>query len=540
MSQSEGVVEGTGDELLADEHQYLSGVKLFLVLVPCTLVYFLTMLDSSIIATAVPQITSDFDSLLDIGWYSGAYSLASAAFQPMTGKLFTYFHTKWTYLIFFFTFELGSVLCAAAQSSNMLILGRAVAGLGVAGLNTGAMTIASAIMEPRKLPMAMGIIIALGDISIACGPLIGGAFTEFVSWRWCFYLNLPLGAVLGGILALLKIPEVTAKPPARKVLATAVESLDLPGFFMIAPTSVMFLLALHWGGNEYAWNSAVTIGLFVGAAATLLVFLAWEYRCGDAAMIPFSMLRMRVIWTASVTMFFLFGAIILVNYYQSLYFQAILDESPFMSGVHILPTVFGQIVFSAVSGILVGKLGYYLPWALCGSVFVTTGYGLLSRLTPSSSPSEWAGYQVFNGIGSGLAGTIPYIAIQSTVSPKQISTAMSFMTFCQYMGGTVAQVAAQAIFNNSMKKMTDQYAPGVDAEAMIQAGARSFRQLVSADQLPNVLVAYCKSINSVMYLGVGLGIASFLFSWGMGWRDIRQGKGADKPSVEKAETSALP
>ncbi|KAJ5464993.1 MFS general substrate transporter [Penicillium daleae] len=243
------------------------------------------MLDGSIIPVAIPAITSQFDSLLDIGWYGGAYQLASSAVQPPSGKIYTYFSTKWSFLAFFAVFELSSALCGAAQSSNILIVGRAIAGPGSSVLMNGALTIIAAILPSHGQPTVMGVNVGLGQIGIACGPLIGGAFTQYVSWR--FDINLPLGAVVAGLLLFVTIPESQYKTPVSEVFRTAVNSLDLPGFVLTAPAAIMFFLALKWGGNQHPWDSSAVIGLFIGADVTFIIILLWERRRGDGAMVPF-------------------------------------------------------------------------------------------------------------------------------------------------------------------------------------------------------------------------------------------------------------
>ena len=180
-----------------DHYEYISGAKLLAAVASVTLVVFLMMLDTSIIGTAIPAITNEFHSLPDVGWYGASYLLASSALQPSTGKLYQYTNSKHTFLSFLGIFELGSLLCAVAQSSKMLIVGRAVAGLGSSGLINGALTIIAACLPIDKRPIYIGIMMGFSQIGIVIAPIIGGAFTEYVTWRWCFYINLPAGAVVG-------------------------------------------------------------------------------------------------------------------------------------------------------------------------------------------------------------------------------------------------------------------------------------------------------------------------------------------------------
>lgn len=154
------------------------------------------------------------------------------------------------------------------------------------------------------------------------------------------------------LLFLFKIPEPTTKLPARQVLGTAIKSLDLPGFILISPAAVMFLLALQYGGTVHPWNSSVVIGLLVGAAVTFILFLVWEYYQGDGAMVPFAMIRKRIVWSAAGNLFFLLGAILVAEYYLAIYFQTVLDNRPIMSGVHLLPTTLGLVIFTMLSGMM--------------------------------------------------------------------------------------------------------------------------------------------------------------------------------------------
>ncbi|KAK1051657.1 hypothetical protein LTR74_016753 [Friedmanniomyces endolithicus] len=232
--------DASSNGVLQTAQTELSRIACVLVVVPVILTYFLWFLDLAVISTVTPAITSEFNSLVDVGWYGGAYQLGSAAVTPLTGKLFRSFSIKassprtfvsreaWTFLTFFFIFEVGSVLCGAAQSSAMFITGRTIAGIGSSGISTGALTIITAILPDKAQAQVLGVAQGLGQIGLAIGPILEGAFTEYISWRWCFYINLPAGAVVGVLLSRSRIPEPESKKPAREVLGTAVKSIDLP------------------------------------------------------------------------------------------------------------------------------------------------------------------------------------------------------------------------------------------------------------------------------------------------------------------------
>ncbi|KAK1087425.1 hypothetical protein LTR48_002593 [Friedmanniomyces endolithicus] len=509
-SQDEDVKSNAVSQTTQDE---LSRIARILILVPVILTYFLWFLDLAVISTATPAITSEFNSLVDVGWYGGAYQLGSSAFTPLTGKLFP----QWTFLTFFFIFEVGSVLCGAAQSSAMFIVGRTIAGIGCSGISTGALTIISAVLPGKAQAQVLGIAQGLGQIGLAVGPIIGGALTDYASWRWCFYINLPAGAVVGILLLRFHIPEPEPKKPAREVLGTAVKSLDLPGFALISPAVIMLLLGLQFGGNEHPWSSSVVIGLLCGAAVTF----------GDEAMVPFALLTNKIIWSAAGNMAFVLASILVADFYLSIYFQAVHNDSPLMSGVHLLPTCLGIVLFTIISGVMIGKLGYYLPWTVSGSAISAIGYGLLSLLSPTTPAAMWIGFQVLYGVGSGCTTIAGYIAVQNLVPAAQISTAMAIVIFCQGMGGAVFLIVANAVFSNSLRHQLRLQSSkiGVAPDAVVNAGARGLRQLIpDGERLAVVLRAYTDSIDDVMYVGVGVACVAFAFAWGLGFKDIRKVK----------------
>lgn len=351
-----------------------------------------------------------------------------------------------------------------------------------------------------------------------------------------FYVNLPLGAVVAVCLLFQTIPEPKRKSPVSEVFGTAIKSLDLIGFVLICPAAIMFFLGLQYGGNLYAWDSSVVIGLLVGAAVTFAVFLFWESRQGDEAMVPFAMLKHRVIWSAAMTLFFSLSSILTADYYLAIFFQAVRDDSALMSGVHMLPTTLGLVGFTMVSGTGIELFGYYLPWILLGGSISAIGYGLFSRLSPTTTVASWIGYQILYGVGSGSAAAGPYIAVQNLVPPAQIPIAMSIVIFTMNVGAATSLIAANAIFSNSLRKELQQRISiiGLSPDVIVGAGARSVRQLVSGPALVATLEAYCKAIDRVMYFGIAISLCILPFAWGLGWKDVREVKKLNAITSEKA------
>ncbi|OTA98460.1 hypothetical protein M426DRAFT_325963 [Hypoxylon sp. CI-4A] len=518
---SNALVEGqeTGD--------YVTGYKLIVLLTSVVTFFFLLMLDMSIISTAIPQITSEFHSLQDIGWYTGAYQLTSATLQPLTGKVYTRVKAKWVFLFFFFIFEVGSLICAVSRSSVMFIIGRAIAGMGSSGLQNGAMTVIAGAVPLAKRPVYMSFIMAFGQMGLIVGPLLGGVFTQYVSWRWCFYINLPLGGLAGLFLSLLHVPDQTVKPQVSfAILRDIIPNLDLTGFAIFAPTAIMFLLALQFGASsEYAWNSSTVIGLFVGAGVALPIFLYWEWRIGDKAMIPFSMVRRRVVWVSSMQFALLMTSVFVGAQFFPIYFQSVKGVGPTLSGVYMLPNILSGLVFVLISGALVTKIGYVLPWAVLAGAGTAIAGGLISTWQPGTTTGQWIGYQVIYGLrGAGIQAGV--ITIQNSLPPSQSALGLAFLIFCQNFSAAVFSVVANVIFDQSLQKQIVKLVPSVDPAVALAAGgsAEAVRALVPAGspELANVLLAFANSFDTVCYLIVAAASLSFMASWGIGWFDVRK------------------
>ncbi|TGJ83973.1 hypothetical protein E0Z10_g4806 [Xylaria hypoxylon] len=518
-----------GDAL--DDH--LTGFKLFALLFSTSLIFFVLLLDTSIISTAVPKITSEFHSLPDVGWYAGAYQLSSAVLQPLTGKLYTYFPTKWLFLVFFFVFEIGSLLCALATSSPFFIAGRAVAGLGVSGLQNGALAIVSGAVPLHKRAFYLGLLIGAGQLGLVIGPLIGGLFTQYVTWRWCFYINLPIGAIAGGLMVLIRCPEQLVKTPFSAALVRRViPQLDIIGFVFFAPAATLLLLALQFGSGEtYAWNSSTIIGLFVGAGVSFVLFFLWEWRAGDQAIMPFSMMKNRIVWTSTLQYVALISAIFVGTQYFPIYFQAVKGVGPVLSGVYLLPSILSQILFVLVSGSLLAKVGYYLPFAVFASVGATVGAGLISTWDINTTTGMWIGYQILYGIrGAGIQ--LGVIAIQNALPAKQSQLGLSFLVFCQTFAAAIFVVVANTIFTQSLINETRILVPSIDPTEVLRAGgsAEAIRSLVPAGspELAALLEVFSNAFDSVCYLMITLAGISVFASFGMGWIDTRKTKPAAK------------
>lgn len=226
-----------------DPSKYKSGVSLYLLTFGLAMSTFVVALDNTIIATAIPRITTVFDSLNDVGWYGSSYLLTTTSLQPSFGKIYTYFNVKWTYIIALFIFEVGSVLCGAAVSSEMLIVGRAVAGVGASALFSGGMTIVAYSVPLHRRPIYIGLLSSMFGIASVVGPILGGAFTDRVSWRWCFYINLPVGAIaMAAVYFFFQNPE---RKESELTFTEKLKQVDLLGAGFLISAIICLLLALQ-------------------------------------------------------------------------------------------------------------------------------------------------------------------------------------------------------------------------------------------------------------------------------------------------------
>ncbi|RAQ98940.1 sterol glucosyltransferase [Stemphylium lycopersici] len=461
---------------------------------------------------AIPRITTEFHSLHDVGWYIGAYTLASATLQPLSGKLYMHFNNKAVFLLFVLLFEIGSLVCGTANSSAMFIAGRAIAGLGASGISNGAMTIISGAVPREKAPS--------------------------------FYMNLPIGGATALLLLIIQIPEITEKAPLSMTLVrTVIPQLDLVGFTLFVPASTMLLLALQLGsGDTYSWDSPTVIGLLCGACVSTIVFVFWEYKMGDKAMLPGTLLGKRIVWTScfygSCTMICMLTA----SNWLPTYFQAVKGDDPADSGVHTLPGIFSQLLLIIATGAAVSRTGYYLPWGLAGAIVITIGNGLVSTFTASTSTAKWIGYQIVLGAGRGIAMQIAIIATQNAVLPAQYPIALACLIFFQNLGTSIAIVIANTIFSQTLTSVIPRYAPSVSPQAALDAGSgadavRSLIPAVSKNELAGVLRAYSESLRDVFYFLVGVAALAAFVSLGMGWKDVRSKK--HEETIDKAPDEKL-
>ncbi|ORY01729.1 major facilitator superfamily domain-containing protein [Clohesyomyces aquaticus] len=512
------------------DYPYPSRAKVVLIMFSLYISIFLVALDRTIIGPAIPEITNQFHSLDDVGWYGSAYMLTACGFILLYGRVYTFFNTKWVFLSGIFLFEIGSAVCGAAPSSMILIIGRAIAGLGSSGIFTGAILIMLQIVPLHRRPMLQGLFGACFGVASVTGPLLGGAFTgSKATWRWCFYINLPLGAITV-VVAIIFVNLNESKPVLT--WKQIFWNLDPFGTLLFVPSITCLLLALEWGGTEYEWSEPRMIALLVVFAVLFLSFIALQYLTRrSTATVPARIIFQRSVAFGGISQFFVGSTMLTVSIYLPIWFQAIKDATAMRSGIMMIPLVLSVVVGSIVSGGLVQRFGYYTPFMIFGSVCMSVGTGLLTTWNSSTSSAEWIGYQILIGIGVGSSMQHPNLAVQVVLPKEDIPSGTALLSFAQTLGGAIFVAVGQNVFIDKFTAALGDI-HGIDPARILHQGATGFRKGVPDFVIPRVVEAYNYSlVKGTFFAALIVACLSFLAAIGMEWRSVKEGM-QERPTGE--------
>ncbi|MFJ4777033.1 MDR family MFS transporter [Streptomyces sp. NPDC088762] len=466
----------------------------------------LAALDQTIVGTALPTIVADLGGGDHMSWVVTSYLLAETVATVLVGKFGDLFGRKLIFQVSAVVFITGSFLCGLAGNMSLLILWRGVQGIGAGGLMVTSMALIADVVPLRERGKYQGAIGAVFGVATVIGPLLGGLFTDHLSWRWAFYVNVPV-AILVVAAAARTIPSVRA---------AARPAIDYLGIALVAAGSSALILATSWGGNEYAWGSGTIIGLFAAGAVALALFCVAETRATEP-MLPMRLFRNPVFAVCSVLSFVVGFAMLGAMTFLPTYLQYVDGDSATVSGVRTLPLVVGLLLASVFSGNVTGKTGRYRIFPIVGSLVMAVGLYLLSRMGPQTGAWLESVYMFVLGAGIGLCMQVLTIAVQNTVDYADLGTATSGVTFFRTLGSSFGTAVFGTIYANSLGPELKAgvaeaaRATGADPAALGRA-AQSPQGVHALDpaQAGPVIAAYAQALHTVFLWTVPVAVVGFV------------------------------
>ncbi|MFJ5727944.1 MDR family MFS transporter [Streptomyces paradoxus] len=466
----------------------------------------LAALDQTIVSTALPTIVSDLGGLDHLSWVVTAYLLAATAATPLWGKLGDQYGRKRLFQTAIVIFLAGSALCGAAQDMAQLIAFRALQGLGGGGLIVLSMAIVGDLVSPRERGRYQGLFGAVFGATSVLGPLLGGLFTQHLSWRWVFYVNLPVGIVALAVIAtVLHIPRTAQR-----------HVIDYLGTFLIAAVATCLVLVASLGGTTWAWGSWQIVGLAVLGVVLAVAFVAVERRAAEPVL-PLKLFRVRTFTLAAVISFVVGFAMFGAMTYLPTFLQVVQGVSPTMSGVHMLPMVLGLLLASTASGQIVSRTGRWKVFPIAGTGVTTLGLLLLHQLDEDSSTAELSGFFFVFGLGLGLVMQVLVLIVQNAVPYEDLGVATSGATFFRSIGASFGVAVFGTVFAGRLgEQLTDAFRgvrlpPGVSVDAL-EADPRGIAALPPGLR-PPALHAYAVSITDVFLYAAPVALLGFVLAW---------------------------
>lgn len=492
-------VVATEDEPVAP----MSKAKTNIVFATVVLGMLMAALDQTIVSTALPTIVADLGGAGNMAWVVTAYLLAEAVATALAGKLGDLFGRKLLFQVSAVVFIAGSALAGLAQGMSLLIFARGIQGVGAGGLMVTSMALIADTIPLRERGKYQGALGAVFGVTTVVGPTLGGLFTDHISWRWCFYVNVPL-AVIMVIMAARTLPHVRAR--TRPII-------DYLGIGLVALGVSALILGLEWGGSEYPWGSWQIIGLFLGAVVLLIAFVLVEQRAAEP-MLPMRLFGSQVFTVSSILSFIVGFAMLGAMTYLPAYLQYVDGVSATVSGVRTLPLVVGLFATSILSGQVVGKTGRYRVFPIVGTALMALGLLLMSTMGHGTSVWLESLYMLILGLGLGSAMQVLTIVVQNTVPYADLGTATSGVTFFRTLGSAFGTAVFGTLYSSQLDERLPAAIVAAGTTPDVAANPELLRRLPEAQAAP-IIDAYAASIDHVFrwvvpVALVGLAVAFFL------------------------------
>ncbi|KAI5951245.1 hypothetical protein KGF54_004319 [Candida jiufengensis] len=496
------------------EDQYIHGPRLFLCFLSLFLCLFLFALDQTIVATILSTVGNRFNAFENIGWLTSGFLLAMAVFIQPFGKLSIIFGRKWTMVVAVIIFEIGSLLCALAPNMSVLIGGRVIAGCGGAGIQGLTFVIVSEILPINKRPLGMTVLSVTFAVASVLGPIIGGLFTSNVTWRWSFYINLPIGGFA------LVVFLYSFRPPTPKGnYLQQLKEFDFVGLVLMIGGVVVFMLALTFGSSNHSWNSAAVISCFVIGIVVIILFAIWNFKFSKNQIIGTDVVTTPQILASTFALAGTFTSFIITMIYGSVYFQIIRDSSAMGAGLHLLPCIISVVISSIISGVTIQKLKIIKPWSVFAGILAPIGSGLLSLLQVDSSFSQQVGFLILIGVAAGSSMQPAMISAQIKAPKTPGGTIMTtiFINTIRCLTSAIGGTLADAVYTSSLKNHFKSAIP--KANIQIQQNLHNFNlsSIMSSNTILKELdpqtqlfikQQMMKSIHNVFYMTIGWSIIS--------------------------------
>ncbi|CAH7688847.1 major facilitator superfamily domain-containing protein [Phakopsora pachyrhizi] len=524
----------------------LQGKELFLTFLGMLMSVFLTALDQTILSPAIPVIASEFHSLDKIAWF-----ITQLSSSLLHGQILTIFSRKKIFSFAIGVFTVGSLICGTARSLLILLVGRAVAGYGAGGIIVSCVSIIADVTKLEDRPKLLSSFGVVHGISSICGPLLGGWITDHFGWRWCFWCNLPFGAIAIAINTIFLTSSNSSKVstslhersdqrwrkltfgkfhPSYESFWHKIGTLDFIGAVLISSFIALLVLALQWGGNDYAWSDKAVILTFLGSFLCLITFLVWELKgmgkTQEGALIPFRLFRNRTQIGATLQSIF-----VMMNDFLPIQFRAMRHSTATVSGLQLIPMMLTAVLINGACGYFVSSTGLYLPPMILGTIFLIISPSLMTSLNEFSSILKIFGFEVVLGVGFGLLLQTPLVSVQANVLEEDIPQASGLISFGRFFGGVLGVTLAQTVFEMFLEKGlgkmlidSNNYPTSTEIPSIksIKSSIEIIYQFPDGKIRSSIIRSYAFALRRVYFIGVPCGIAAFLANFLIKNRNIKK------------------